>query len=239
MNPEQTMRLLILPSWAVSLLRFFDVGLLLGLAATFAAEILNRRFALPGGLTLGRSGVYGAAILLVASLTLGASPASGATTPDSDMLRELERRLLAPPACVPRCAEILTAEVGVSEEDVRIRLSVHALAEVAVPLPGGESVWRANAIRVDATTTPAIRDSAGIFWVRLSPGRHQITLAGSVGGADSIEIPFPAPPRVITTEVQGFLVSGIRDNRLVSGSLVLTRMQRPSDATDRYRRLGK
>src|SRR5210317_1737431 len=49
----QTMRLVILPRWAVTALRFFEVVMLLLFAAVLAAEILKKRWTLPGGLGLG------------------------------------------------------------------------------------------------------------------------------------------------------------------------------------------
>ena len=52
---EQSMRLVVMPRWFVSLMRVAAVALLLLFAGLLAAEMLNRKWKLPGGLTLGGS----------------------------------------------------------------------------------------------------------------------------------------------------------------------------------------
>jgi hypothetical protein len=46
---------------------------------------------------------------------------------------------------------------------------------------------------------------------------------------DSLEIPFPTAPRFITVESNGWHIAGIKDRRLLSGSLQLTRLQADGD----------
>ena len=53
-DPGQEVRLVVMPRWLVSTLRFAAVGLSLLFAGILAAEIVQRRWTLPGGLTLGR-----------------------------------------------------------------------------------------------------------------------------------------------------------------------------------------
>jgi hypothetical protein len=54
-------------------------------------------------------------------------------------------------------------------------------------------------------------------------------MRGPLPPVASVEVPFPASPRVVTSESDGWLVAGIRDRRLVSGSLQLTRLQREGE----------
>jgi len=224
-DAAQTMRLMILPRWAVTLLRLLEVAMLLLFAAVLAAEILGKRWRLPGGLHIGGSSV--AAVTAFACVALLASgPAANAQTPDPDLLRELEARLLAPPDCVPRCAELVAAEVVVRGDAVAMTLSVHAAEQVAVPLPGSEQGWRPRAVLLDGTVAAQVlrgRDQS--LWLQLPAGRHSITLRGAAPAADSLEIPFPTPPRHIAVDSEGWLITGIKDRRLLSGSLQLTRLQ--------------
>ncbi|MDH3532504.1 MAG: hypothetical protein OEO82_06205 [Gammaproteobacteria bacterium] len=225
-DAEQTMRLVILPRWAVTLLRFVEVLVVLLFTAVFAAEILQRRFSLPGGLRIGSAPSGG--VLAIALLTglMSVSPDAQAQLPDAEMLRELERRLLEPPECAPRCAEIVAADIAVSADAVDMSLAVHALEDVAVPLPGSEQGWRPTAILAAGTAVgQVLRDQGGSLWAHLSPGRHTLTMRGPVPAVDSLEIPFPAPPRVITIDSDGWFVAGIKDRRLLSGSLQLTRLR--------------
>ena len=73
-DTDQAMRLIVLPRWAVTSLRFLEVAMLLLFAAVLAAEILRKRWTLPGGLALGASR---AAALFAAGLLMlgpGSSP---------------------------------------------------------------------------------------------------------------------------------------------------------------------
>ena len=222
----QTLRLVILPRWAVTALRFFEVAMLLLFAAVLAAEILRRRWTLPGGLKLGNAG---AASLLAVGLfasAMSASPPAGAQTPDRELLRELETRLLQPPECVPRCAEIAAAEVEARGDGISMTLIVHAAEDIAIPLPGSERGWHPQAIALDGSAAAQIlRTDGGALWLRVAPGRHTVTLQGAAPAADSLEIPFATPPRVIEVDAEGWMVAGIKDRRLLSGSLQLTRLQ--------------
>ena len=225
-DAEQSVRLIIMPRWLVTSLRFIEVFAMLLFGAFFAAEILKRRFELPGGLNIGR----GAAGSLVAAGLLGAllavSPVAEAQTPDPAILEELENRLTQPPECAPRCAELVAADVDLESDAVRMRLTIHALDDVAIPLPGSEGGWRPTAIAVAGDAASQImrgRDQA--LWLRLRAGQHTVTLSGAVPVVDSLEIPFPTPPRVIQVDNDGWFVAGIKDRRLLSGSLQLTRLQ--------------
>jgi hypothetical protein len=222
----QAMRLVILPRWAVTALRFFEVAMLLLFAAVLAAEIAGKRWRLPGGISLGtaRSPVLLAA--LVATLGLAASEPAEAQVPDPELLRQLEARLLEPPDCVPRCAEIASAEVEARGDGISITLTVHAAEAVAIPLPGSERGWHPQAIALDGSAAgQVLRTRDGALWLRVAPGRHTVILRGAAPAADSLEIPFATPPRVIEVDAVGWLVAGIKDRRLLSGSLQLTRLQ--------------
>lgn len=224
-DASQEMRLLILPRWLVTMLRIVEVLLLLLFTAVLVAEVTKRRFRLPGGLNIGRSAT---ACLLAGfiGLTLTASPRAEAETPDADILRELEARLTKPPECVPRCAEIVAADVDVGSDAVSMRLTINALEEVAVPLPGTQRGWRPDGIVVEGgSAARVLRGPQNNFWLRVPAGRHVVSLTGSAASVDSLEIPFLTPPRVITAQGDGWFIAGIKDRRLLSGSLQLTRLQ--------------
>ena len=231
-DAEQTMRLVILPRWAVTMLRFVEVIMLLLFTAVFAAEVLKRRIKLPGGLALGQATASGFLAIGVLTLLMVASPDVEAQTPDPEILRDLENRLTEPPDCAPRCAEMVAADVAIGSDSIRMTLTVHALADVAVPLPGSEQGWRPRSVLLDGSAAgQVIRGQGQSLWVRLAAGRHTIVLSGPVPTVDSLEIPFPAPPRVIEAAGDGWFVAGIKDRRLLSGSLQLTRLQAEGDGS--------
>jgi hypothetical protein len=157
---------------------------------------------------------------------MSSMPAAHAELPSPELLRQLEERLLEPPDCVPRCAEIAAASVAVDAASVSMDLSSHALQAVAIPLPGSPQGWRPTAVLVDGDGDASVlRAGNGLLWVFVTPGRHSVRLGGPVPAVDSLEIPFPTQPRVITAASDTWLVAGIKDRRLLTGSLNITRRQ--------------
>ncbi|HNP36575.1 MAG TPA: hypothetical protein PKK10_12060 [Woeseiaceae bacterium] len=220
----QNLHLVILPRWAVSLIRFIEVALLLLFAAVFAAHALKRRWRLPGGLSLGRAATSMAVVGLIGVLSLTA-PTADAQTPAPELLKDLEQRLLEPPACAPRCAEISNAVVTASGDTVRIQLSISALEEVAIPLPGSRRGWQPDTVSPGGNDgAKVLRGDDQLLWLRVRPGQQVVTLTGAAGTGDSVEIAFPTPPRVIAVRGDGWSISGIKDSRLLSGSLQLARI---------------
>jgi hypothetical protein len=228
---ERRFRLIVMPRWFVTTLRFAEVFLLLAFAAIVAFEIFNRRWNWPAAMRWERT----LPALLVASLFTAAvfvaSPAALAQTPSPEILEQLEQRLLEPPPCVPRCAEIAAADVAVAGDSMTVILTTHALEEVAVPLPGSLQGWRPESVELDGTPSQVYRRADQTLWVRASRGSHRIVLRGPLPPVDSMEVPFPASPRIITAASEDWVVTGIRDRRLLSGSLQLARRQ-TGDAAD-------
>ncbi len=230
-DSEQSMRLVILPRWLVTLLRFLEVGLLAAFVAILAAEILKRRWRLPGGLAIGRETVTPVLVAGLFACLVSAPGISQAQTPDPEILRELEVRLTAAPDCVNRCAEIAEAFVDVSADTVSMRLTIHAAEDVAVVLPGTAAGWRPQAVRAAGADAAVTGGPEGQLWLRVPAGQRTVELSGATGDADSLQIVFPLPPRVIRVNATDWQVGGIRDRRLISGALALTR-QRSSGGAD-------
>ena len=231
-DQDQSMRLVVMSRWLVSLMRVAAVALLLLFAGVLAAEVASRKWTLPGGLSFGKS--RPASIVAVGLLAgmLAVSPQAKAEIPDTNILQQLEQRLLEAPDCVPRCAEIVSADVQIDATTISMALSVHALQAVAIPLPGSTQGWRPEAISLNGTGgTKVLRSSDNSLWIHVVPGRHTVTLRGSIPAVDSLEIPFVTPPRVINVNSDAWFVAGTKDKRLTSGSLQLTRLQ-PADDGD-------
>jgi hypothetical protein len=228
-DPERTLRLVVMPRWLVTGLRFIEVLLIGIFAAVFVLEIFDRRWKWPGGIvkTPGAMAVFGC-LLSIATMT--ASPTATADTPSPAILEELEKRLLEPPTCVPTCANIVDASVSVGAEVLTIDLEVHSLEEVAVPLPGSLQGWRPEQLLLDrAAAAQVFRDRNDVLWLRVAEGRHRLTLRGPIPPVDNLELPFPAQPRVIHAESDAWFIAGIQDRRLLSGSIQLTRLQQEAE----------
>ncbi len=231
-DPGQTLTLLVAPRWLVTFLRFLEVLLLLLFAALFVLELfdLERRWP-PRRTGPPPAGAFLAAIALIAAGGFAAPPAVHAATPSPEILQQLEQRLLEPPPCVPRCAEVAQGHAAASGSTLAVELSVHALDEVAVPLPGSPAGWRPESVLIDGAPAPFVyRGADQSLWIRLAEGRHRVALEGPLPPVDSVEIPFPAAPRVFTAEAEGWALAGVEDRRLATGSLQLTRLEENGDA---------
>ena len=73
------------------------------------------------------------------------------------------------------------------------------------------------------------------MWLQVCEGRQKVTLRGPVPAVDSLEVQFPTPPRLVTVDSDGWFVAGIKDRRLLSGSLQLTRLQTDADGDETVR----
>lgn len=152
--------------------------------------------------------------------------------PAGDVLGELRDRVTAAPDCMPRCADIARLLVVAQGSRIQLRLEVHALADVAVPLPGQGSNWRPAQITVDGRPAAARRDQAGALWVALPRGVNQIVLDGDAGQAASVDISLPLPVREVRAQAEGWTLSGLDARGQTSGALSLSRAQAVSAASD-------
>ncbi len=156
--------------------------------------------------------------------------------PDANLLKQLEQRLTEPPDCVPRCAEVVSADVDVGADAINMRLGIHAMEDIAMPLPGSADGWQPQVVLLDgAANARVLRGGDNSLWLHVGAGRHSVTLRGPVPAVDSLEVAFQSPPRVITVDSDGWFVAGIKDRRLLSGSLQLTRLQTDAGGADTVR----
>ncbi len=156
----------------------------------------------------------------------------GPTTPSAGVLDALRDRLTAAPDCMPRCADIARLLVVAQGARIQLRLEVHALADVAVPLPGQGGAWRPSQITVDGRPATTRRDGTGTLWVALPRGVHQVALEGDAGQASSVDIALPLPVREVRSQAEGWTLSGLDSRGQASGALSLSRAQAASASPD-------
>ena len=65
---------------------------------------------------------------------LAAPSPARAELPSPELLQELRARLTEPPDC-QRCGDLAALALTVKGDDLRLRLTLHAQADAAVPLP--------------------------------------------------------------------------------------------------------
>jgi hypothetical protein len=219
-DPEQTVRFVVLGPAAVALWRIAGVALLALLFIALARASFGPR---PAFVQFVARGSAPAALLL--SCVLGAAPgaARAQSTPDEPLLNELRNRLTEAPPCAPTCAEIMRAQVHLAGDGIRIELQASALAPLALPVPSAADHWRIDTLTVDGASALAVaREPDDALWVPLRSGAHTIRIEGRTLG-DNLSLAFPLAPRTISVDAAGWDASGVTAGRLVSGALNLSR----------------
>ncbi|MEO0574242.1 MAG: hypothetical protein AAF004_02180 [Pseudomonadota bacterium] len=235
-SAEQTMRLIIMPRWLVSVWRVLMVVLVGALTAVFILDAL-KRLAPPKWLK--PDGAATAATLAVALVTLGTlvPPAAMADDyPSPALLDALRARLTAPEDCEPNCISMTRADVRLDTSTLRIRMQVDALTDIAARLPGAIEGWRPSNISVDGVRSRrAYRDDSGAINVLIEAGTHTIVAEGPLPTATSFTVPFPLAPRLIQVDAtDDWFVAGLNQQQLVGGALQLTRQQTGDDDSERW-----
>jgi hypothetical protein len=225
---SENFKLLIMPSWLVSIWRLLGV-LLLG---AVVAGLARRDYRLPGGLDKLSPGAGTAAMIIgVLLCSPGLTGTAQADIPDQDLLRELKLRLTENPACENRCAEYSSATVTVSANRVDMELDVQAMVDVAVPLPGSGDRWEPAVVRVDGQPRRNIlRTPDGVMWIEIGRGVHRIRLSGPLNANDSQELFFSERPHRVRLSATGWDASGVVDGQLLAGSIGLTRIRKDGEA---------
>ncbi len=215
-TPQQQMRLVIVPSWLVRLLRVLAVAALLVLLARLFTHLWPaqlRRWRLAGG---------SAALLLAALLASAPASAQAAQTPPQSMLDQLKQRLLQPPECAPDCALLANGRLQLQGERLRLLLQAQAEAEVAVPMPDINAAASLLAVRVDGQPAGLLRDGQKPL-LRLTRGVHSVQLEWQIHG-DELRLAFAGlKPQRMQVDAAGWKISGLDDARLSGDTITLAR----------------
>ncbi|MGI9249591.1 MAG: hypothetical protein ACR2PR_00090 [Pseudohongiellaceae bacterium] len=224
------LRLYVTPPLLNRLLNLLRVVLVTMLAFALGRELLHQGgYQLPNYRRSGSSSGQGTAASLLlaisalaaAGISLAPQPAEAQDFPPEHLLRELERRLLEPPQCIPDCMAINSALITVTDNRMLMRLRIDSSDEIAVPL-NLDSSWQIQNIQVDgAPAAAAVRDDTTL-WLMVNAGRHDITLDSTLNG-DAINLAFPTNIHNITVDAEGWQVFGLTGNRLPGRSLQLQR----------------
>ncbi len=150
-----------------------------------------------------------------------------AQTPAPELLKELERRLLAPDPCFPQCAGVERLVIELQQDRLSLGLAVHAAIEVSVPVPWSD-VWAPEEVQLNGAAAVAARQGEQLHVV-VPAGRNVLALRGSVRALDRFEVRLPLVPAAIDTRVdQGWQLSGLSAGRATRGSIGFDRRAQSS-----------
>jgi len=242
----QSLSLVLLPPWGTVVLRLASVALMLAALLSLAGRVGPWP---KGRVGWGRGEAAAAALGVVMALALMGSPgqanaappapsapaaqAEPAGTPGEAVLDELRAKLTAPPDCMPHCADVPRMLLSASGSRIQLRIEAHALADVAMPLPGQGVNWRPESVTIDGKPAAIRRDDSGALWIVLSKGVSQVGLEADVGNAASVDISLPMPVREVKVQSQGWTLAGLDARGLASGALSLSREQTSRQSEDR------
>ncbi|MDF1525254.1 MAG: hypothetical protein P1S59_03145 [bacterium] len=217
-----------LPPWAnsvVKVVRVILVGLLGLLLAGIRLPALRTSTSALGTVfsTLISSALVSSALLIPSP---SPSPAIANEFPSTELLQELQTRLLEPPECLPDCAQTSRLRLDADPGMLRLRLEVHVMEEVAVPLPCTAEQWLPQTLLVDGKPVRALsRSSDGVLWVNLEKGIHQVLLEGHLPGRSTVLIPLNLPVHRVDAKVKGWALEDVHENGAADKQLQLTRIK--------------
>ncbi|WP_374679987.1 hypothetical protein [Hydrocarboniphaga effusa] len=248
---DQRFRLWLSPPWLTRLLQLLGVGLVFAVIALWTRDSLGGR-GLPTLRGVGTASAAGA--LLALAIAPHADPLhaqevqepssefvapNAPSPPEPRVLDQLRDRLLAAPDCAPACVQIARLGIELGDDGaLTLRLSLDALAAASAPLPlqpagaGTQGrIWQPAQLLLDGQPAALLRSGDGQLLVALSPGRHEAIVRGSLAGFDQLQLPLPLKPRLVTSNLRGWLLSGVGDQGQVADSLQLLRSRSGDDAT--------
>ncbi len=217
----QPIALVLSPPWLTRGLHVVGPVLLLLLAGVLVAATLPPSNTLPPWFARIARATPGG--LLVAVIGAAAAPDARADIPSAQMLAELERRLTAPPECLPACAAIDHANVRLTADTLTVVLKINAATDVALPLPSTSPEWWPAEVRNGDGAGVVGRDNDGQLAIAVMRGQHRVELTGSVAQLDRFELPFPMRVGGVTLDLDGWRAYGTQDGNLRGASLQFER----------------
>lgn len=205
------------------------VELLLSLLRIVGLVILLWRLLMPSRLP---TVVVALAMAFLGSATTSAQePPEAPETPPPGLLTELERRLTAPPPCVPDCLEVAGMTMAAGPEGLRVTAEIHAAAATAWALPGPSSAWLPAQVTVDGSDAVALHlGEDGFLRLRLAPGIHRVGLRGPA--RDSLTLQLPLPPRTLSWRGEGWTIDGFRPDEPPPSTVRLDRQLRAAAGSE-------
>lgn len=166
-----------------------------------------------------------AAMLLLPGLglLLPANAPEAAEFPPAELLEQLRQRLVKPPTCLPACADLQRLELTAEPGQLRMRLQLHVLQRVALPLPGSRAHWLPQRVTLKGEPVRLQLDAEGVPWALLEPGMHLLTLEGALPPKGTVQIPLAMPPRAVTSEISGWTLEGLDQEGVAGSQLQLVR----------------
>ncbi len=223
---DQQLSLWLLPPWLNGLLAFLRVALL--------CALVLRTLSVPGRFWpkgfKGAPAAAAAALLLISGRAFaGAEEAA----PAPEMLEQLKAWLTTPPACMPLCAASPRMFLEASARQLKLKLEVHAGADIGVPLPGNAAQWVPEQVLLDGKPAPGLRrDADGVLWLAVTPGNHVVLMEGALPARDTVQLALNLKSHRVEAKLEGWTLDGLHEDGLADNDLQLSRAAGDSEEKD-------
>jgi hypothetical protein len=215
----QRMHLVLLSPKITLLVHFLSVFMLLAVSLKLYKTAFHMKW--PHFLNINR---HTAAFLMIIGVMIASPQGVKADFPGPDLLQELKTKLLHPPDCLPNCAQIPRMALDIDENVLVIRMEIHALGSVAIPLPGKADQWLPDRVTDNGIDAKGLyRSENGELWIQLDEGIHQVVLTGPLPMRDSVQLPLPLKPRHVAYAAKKWIVRGISENGIADDQLQIER----------------
>jgi hypothetical protein len=171
------------------------------------------------------------AVLLAELLSANAAIAQ---IPDQELLNRLRERLLEPSDAYPHAAEIAAVDLTVNEGKLAMKAKVHAVIEVAVPLPGRLPSWSPLSVKIDDQPDVLVCRRDGYLWVTVPQSVHEISVEGLMAEAAEWEWTFLLPPRYVSIDAPGWNVTGLRPDGVPENQIFFARREQTTEGEATY-----
>jgi hypothetical protein len=216
----QEMTILYLSPWMNFVLAILETILLCYLIA----QLLRPKTGFPRLPKHNFSARHTASLVVLGLGLIANARAAQAEFPPEATLKQLGEIVNQPPLCLPECASISRVAIDFTPTDLKMRIEIHALEHVRIPLPISGKLWNPSTIDLDGKAAEELmRDDGQIIWIGLPAGVHQIIAAGAAPQVESMQIPFLLLPHHVSTSGNGWSVDGIHEDGVPDGALTLRR----------------
>jgi hypothetical protein len=146
--------------------------------------------------------------------------------PPPALLDELQKRLLAPPDCLPTCVSSPRLLLDLNADQLRARMEVHSQTDVMIPLPGVAKQWLPQQVWLNGELAQGLLRRHGHLWLSIPTGIHQVQLAGPLPNRAMVQLPLPLKSHFVNvTDAKGWRVDGLHENGVADNQLQFTREQ--------------
>ncbi len=221
-SKEQTVQIYLLSPWQSALYKLTGIALML-----IWLSVILKRFVNISGISdrfnLGASSVLVCGSL-IAGMTLHSNEVNAQTIPSDQLLSEYQALLTQPPACVPDCVSLDSADISLHKDTLQLSLHVSAQTNSLLALPRSQH-WRVNKVMVNGETNPFLIGKAEHLYVPIKAGVQTVMLSGFAIQATQFSLLFDELPKRMTASVVGWNMNGVAQGRILGDTVSFDRKE--------------